>query len=100
MLTDEVNEYKKEGGLLIALKNFTCILIILAVIVMCGAIFHGCRMLLVSIYDQYYKLKVSSISFPHFFAYLVFFVIMDLLRSFATDNIIDFLIYIKNPPSD
>ena len=77
-----------------------CLIIILTLLVACGAIFHGCRMLLLSIYDKYYKLKFSSISFPHFFSYFLFFILMDLLRYFATDHIIDLLVQIKNPPTD
>lgn len=95
-----MNEYEQERGLLAVLKNLVCVVIILVLLVICGAIFQGCRMLLVGIYDQYYKLKFDSISFPHFFAYLLFFILMDLLRYFATDHIIDLLVQIKNPPSD
>ena len=86
--------------MLSAIKNIVCLLIISALLVVSGSIFYGCRMLLLSIYDRYASAKVSSISLPHLFAYLMFFVLMDLLRSLATDHIIDLLVLIRNPPSD
>jgi hypothetical protein len=80
--------------------NLVCMTIILALLVASGAIFYGCRMLLVSIYEKYSNLNVSYISFPHFVSYIIFFVTMDLLRFFATDHIMEFLVFLKNPPTD
>ncbi len=80
--------------------NVFCIIVMAALLVAIGAIFYGCRMLLLSIFERYAGWRVSYLSFAHFFAYLIFFLSVDLLRMFATDHILRFLVFLQNPPSD
>jgi small basic protein len=81
--------------------NTLCAIIIIALLVIMGAIFHGCRMLLIEIYDPLSHLVVSSISLPHVIAYLLFFVISNLAGLIATNRILAFMVnYLQNPTSD
>jgi hypothetical protein len=81
--------------------NTLCALIILTLLVIMGAVFHGCRMMLIEIYDPLSHLVVSRISLPHIIAYLLFFVFSNLAGLIATDRILAFMVnYLQNPTSD
>jgi hypothetical protein len=82
------------------MMNTLCALIIITLLVIMGAVFYGCRMLLLAIYDPLSNLKVSSLSLPHIISYLVFFIVIDLAAIIATDRLISLMIYLQNPPTD
>jgi hypothetical protein len=75
-------------------------LIIVALLVIMGAVFYGCRMLLIAIYDPLSNLVVSRISLPHIISYLVFFVVIDLAAILATNRLIALMVRLQNPPTD
>lgn len=65
-----------------------------------GAVFYGCRMMLLAIHDPMAALKISSLSLPHIVAYLVFFVVIDLAAIVATNRLISLMVRLQNPPTD
>lgn len=72
----------------------------MTLLVIMGAVFHGCRMLLIEIYDPLSAFVVNAISLPHMIAYLVFFFFIDLAAIIATDRIISLMVRLQNPPTD
>ena len=69
--------------------------------VIIGAIFHGCRMFLLEIYEPLSSLTFNGIiSLPHIIAYLLFVVVEYLFRLILVKKIIKVMIYLQNPPSD
>jgi hypothetical protein len=68
--------------------------------VIIGAIFLGFRMMLVSIYDGMAGMSVGFISIPHFLSYLLFFLLVDVIRFAAINRIIKLLVTLKNPATD
>ena len=81
-------------------KNLVSVVIIAALLVLMGLIFMGVRLMLVSFYDSWANLQSGFLSMPHFVAYLVFFLVVDVFRIMATDFIISQLIVLRNPPTD
>jgi hypothetical protein len=47
IISDEVNEFQKPEGSSFYFRNFVCFILIVAMLVVLGAIFHGFRMMLV-----------------------------------------------------
>lgn len=88
-------------GVWTTFMNTLCGLIILALLVIMGAVFHGCRMMLIEIYDPLSHLVVSRISLPHIIAYLIFFVVSNMAGLLATNRVIFLMVkYLQNPTSD
>lgn len=72
----------------------------MTLLVIMGGVFHGCRMLLIDIYDPLSSFVINAISLPHMIAYLVFFFVADLAAIIATDRIISLMVRLQNPPTD
>jgi hypothetical protein len=101
ILTDEVNEFETMYGFSKLIKNLACCLIIVILDVIIGAIFHGCRMFLLEIYEPLSALTFNGIiSLPHIIAYLLFVVVEYLFRLILVKKIIKAMIYLQNPPND
>lgn len=99
-VTDELNEFESEGGLVSGIKNAICGIIIGTLLVVMGAIFYGCRSLLLAITEPLHSFSTTGFSLPHVISYLIFFFIVDLLALLATDRIIRLLVRLQNPPTD
>ena len=70
-------------------------------IVVFGAIFHGCRMFLLHIYNDLYALKRGDyFSFPHLLAYSIYLVVSEVFQRKMYFKIVNAMIWIKNPSSD
>lgn len=77
-----------------------CFLLIVVLLVVLGAIFHGFRMFLLAIYDPLADFQIGgSLSLPHIIAYGLFFVVEEGFR-LLVNKVIDFMVYLQNPPSD
>ena len=100
MLTDEENEFAIKRGFVHFLTNFICLIILCALLTALGGIFHGCRMLLVEIYEPLDHLVVEAISLPHLIAYSIFFIIEFLFNLLLSKRIIRAMTWLKNPSSD
>lgn len=101
ILTDQANQFETIYGFSKLLKNLACCLIILILDIIIGAIFHGCRMFLLEIYEPLSDLTFNyMISLPHIIAYLLFVVVQYLFRLILVKKIIKVMIYLQNPPSD
>lgn len=83
-----------------ALINTLCAVIIITLLVIMGAVFHGCRMLLLTIYDPLSHIQTGSLSLPHIIAYLVFFIAADLAAILLTNRLISLMVRLQNPPTD
>jgi DMSO/TMAO reductase YedYZ heme-binding membrane subunit len=81
-------------------KNIMCLIVLSALLVAVGAIFYGCRMFLLSIFEPLAGLQASFFSVPHLIAYLLFFLIIDVFRYLGTDRVINMLVLLQNPASD
>lgn len=101
ILTDELNEFETIFGFSKLIKNLSCCLIIVILDVIIGAIFHGCRMFLLEIYEPLSWLTYHGIiSLPHILSYLLFVVIEYLFRLILVKKVIKVMIYLQNPPND
>ncbi len=100
ILTDEINEFQKLSGKSSFLISTLCALIMIAIISAMGGIFHGCRQILLNIYDPLSKFVVNSISLAHIISYVIYFLAAELLFLFATHHIISLMVWLQNPPSD
>jgi len=76
------------------------VLIILTLLVAMGAIFYGCRCLLIGIYDSMSDAQFDYISIPHIIAYSIFFISSFVAQIFLTERIISLMVWLQNPPSD
>lgn len=100
LVSDELNEYGEEPLTLRVAKNVATFVILVALLVVVGAIFFGCRMFLLAIFDSMAGLTFQFFSVPHLLAYLLFFLFVDFFQALATDRVIKLLILLKNPASD
>lgn len=82
------------------LKNFVCLIVFVILIVCFGAFFYGCRNLLISISDSLYNYQAKFVSLSHVIAYCLYFLLGDVFKFQFYGYIVNFMIFIKNPPTD
>lgn len=82
------------------MRNIACLMIFFLLILVFGALFHGCRLFLLSIYDGLYSLQGQYFSLSHLIAYSIYLIIGDIFKIKLYGKIVSFMIYIKNASSD
>ena len=100
IVNDEVNEFEEEGDVLTIFKSLVSLIVFGLIFFIMGLIFLGFRKMLISIFENMAGLQLGFLSFPHILSYMLFFLLVDLLRYLVIDKIIEWLIKLKNPPTD
>ena len=81
-VTDEVNEYFRETGIIRYLMNIACSILTLFVYLVFGLIFFGCRQMILDI-SSYQAISTYKFSLPHIAGYLVYFIIYAIFELFV-----------------
>lgn len=76
VITDEPNEFSSPQGFATYMKNLVCFILIVVLLVILGAIFHGFRMMILEIFEPLSNYVFNDqISLPHIIGYLLFFIV-------------------------
>ncbi len=67
---------------------------------MFGAIFYGCRALLLQIQPSLYNMQGQYLSLSHILAYSIYFILGDIFKIKLYGKVVRLMIWIKNPSSD
>ena len=88
-------------GVARVVSNFICLVLLLAVLVILGGIFHATRLFLIEIYPPLSFLALGRyLSVPHIIAYSFFFMVEAFFSNFLLPPFYSLLLWIKNSPSD
>lgn len=65
-----------------------------------GAIFFGCRMLLLEIQEPLYRYQTQYVSLSHVLSYSIYFFLGELFKRKFYGKVVEVMLIVKNPSSD